>query len=842
MKKYAAMAAASIDEQRALIDEIDALNQSHSVEIEAMRDQIGNLSELNDKFVSVTLDRASTWVQQFDENFVHFFESQSQLAITFGKKIDQLHARFQRVGDALRSAGEVQKMRAQIEQFEAEKKQFTAMIEQVEAQINEMSADRNSLLKQLEEKNGGASSVPEDVVSKMEEMARQLQEKTQALAAKEEEVKSLVSMNDILVGRIEELEQGSDVQGSAVEMEHEIKRLRQQLDKVTTEYCALELSHEQAIDERMRALIREKDAEIEYLRQQVGSGHDDDSLERIESLSHKLDEKDAEIDALEEQLEAAAHFEKENEELKAEVEAKDEQLRELQEQLSRMTTIEHADELERELEIEREKAQKSDKKAEKLAIQVEQMQSQLEEKIEEVSELHENLEEVMRKVEDDEKVHNGLRLEKEAVANELLQAKALLQKERTGKQDLQAKCEEMERDYKNLQALNEALEARINENAENEREELMNQISEIEEHNEKLLIRASDADLLEEKVKELEEEIKQCKTMIDTYKKIGETVQAQLDEAREQNHCLCEQIKLYHPPSPAKKCSISCSPIKADTTDTDREQEVAGLRNKVSEQEKAFDELSRAVQDARQVASQREGELKLLHAKLTELTQTNKSYEKAMSEQTTAAAQLETRVKEITAKYEQEIQANRDLSLRLKEISSDLALVREKYTEEQNARAQFVNQLRSMLSGTSSESSIITAVSSFTQRHAEAREVTNVRDIAARIAQLAGHHISQMDSIAATVQSKCGLVVSAASRIERTVQLGQRREMSRFSGMTSPFSNERKPLSVLKKPNENKEAHTLHDFSKISRVVFAPRDRPANYESMTPRARKPVFV
>ena len=839
MKKYAAMAAASIDEQRALMDEIDAINQSHSVEIEAMRDQIGNLSELNDKFVSVTLDRASTWVQQFDENFVHFFESQSQLAITFGKKIDQLHARFQRVGDALRSAGEVQKMRAQIEQFEAEKKQFTAMIEQVEAQINEMSADRESLLKQLEEKNGGTS---EEVASKMEEMARQLQEKTQALAAKEEEVESLVSMNDILVGRIEELEQGSEVQGSAVEMEREIKRLRQQLDKVTTEYCALELSHEQAIDERMKALIREKDAEIEYLRQQVGSGTDDDSLERIESLSHKLDEKDAEIDALEEQLEAAAHFEKENEELKAEVEAKDEQLRELQEQLSKMTTLEHADELERELEIEREKAQKSDKKAEKLAIQVEQMQSQLEEKIEEVSELHENLEEVMRKLEDDEKVHNSLRLEKEAVANELLQAKTMLQKERTGKQDLQAKCEEMERKYKNLQALNEALEARINENAENEREELMNQISEIEEHNEKLLIRASDADLLEEKVKELEEEIKQCKTMIDTYKKIGETVQAQLDEAREQNHCLCEQIKLYHPPSPAKKCSISCSPIKAETTDTDHEQEVAGLRNKVTEQEKAFDELSRAVQDARQVASQREGELKLLHAKLTELIQTNKSYEKAMAEQKTVATQLESRVKEITTKYEQEIQANRDLSLRLKEISSDLALVREKYTEEQNGREQFVNQLRSMLSGTSTESSIISAVSSFTQRHVEAREVTNVRDIAARIAQLAGHHISQMDSIATTVQSKCGLVVSAASRIERTVQLGQRREMSRFSGMTSPFSTERKPLSVLKKPNENKEAHTLHDFSKISRVVFAPRDRPANYESMTPRARKPVFV
>ena len=830
IKKYAALAAASIDEQKAMMDEIEALSQDHESEVASLRSQIEVLSDLNNQFVSVTLDRASTWVQQFDENFVHFFESQAQLAITFGKKIDQLHSRFIRVKDALKNVEDVQKMKAQIEQFEVEKQQFTTMIEQVEAQLNEIAADRESLQRQLEEKNQTEQSIPPNVTARIEELEKQLHQTTQALAAKDEEINSLVSMNDVLVGKIQELEHETTSSNSA-DLENEITKLKQQLDKVTTEYCALELSQGQVNDEQVQALLREKDSEIEYLRHQLNQGANDDSLERIEALSKKLDEKDMEIDAMEE---TTTNLSKENDGLKA-------QIAELQQQLETMTPMDRVEHLEQELAIEQEKLRESEEKVASLETECDEMQSQLNDKTEEVSELHEQLDSALAKLEKTEKVVT----EKEAVQSELQQVKAMMLQEKEEKQELLEKLAEAEQNYEAQRVLNEALENRVNETAENEREELLNQITTIEERNEKLLIRASEADLLEEKVKELDEEIKQCKTMIDTYKKIGETVQSQLDEARAQNHYLCEQIKMYHPPSPAKKASISCSPIKElkDSNGEDnREREIMELQNTVSQQKLAFEELSRAVKDAREVAQQRENDMKMLHAKLTELTQKKQAYEKAIKDEKATTSELQTRCSDLLSKYEEELEANHDLSMKLKNVSDELAEVRVKYAEEQSGRAQFLSQLRGMVGGASTESSIISAVSAFTHKPTESNEVTNVRDLATRMSQLAARHISQMDGVAKAVQGKCGLVVSAASRIEKSVQSGSRRELSRLSGMTSPFSTERKPLSVLKKPHENTEAQTLHDFSKISRVVFAPRDRPAAYESMTPRVRKPVFA
>lgn len=774
-KKLAAITVAALDDQK------------------EMRESLDSARQFNRKLASVVMERASLWARKFDGDFTSFFERQTHITMDLSRRIAEAQTRF---GEA---AGKMQ--------INNRSRDLAMTIDGCEVRINQ-------LVRELEEKNEILKTIPEDWSTENTGLKARLEGYEASEAARITEMNSLTSMNRVLMNRVTELQSGERVR----ELEHEVIRLREQMGT-------------QNVSGDMRAVIAEKDAEIQRLMTHSGAS------ERIDAMCRQLDEKDDVIESLDLQVNELTKQVDEHELTRLELEKMTAEVRLLRSQLDERPSMADVRGLSEQIEETERLVQAKDEMALGLQLQLQEVQSTLIEKMQLLTRAEGEISSIlMEKGMRDEELVN-IREERDRSEAQVAEMREMMASSRTENQTLTDRIDELTCRYEATRKEIVSLEARISTSAENERDELVRQISDMETENGMLVSRLAAVGLVEERAKDLEEEVRQCQTMIDTYKRLGESVQRQLDDARERNQFMRDQVKAYGPETPDKKRSISCSPMKL-STESELMDENERLRTAIAEREQAYNGLSEAAKNARVVAAERANQLKLLNAEFSGMGEKQAELRKHSENLESAIAERDEKLKSMSDQIHAEALTNFELSTKVRSVTDELVITRRTLEEVKASHAQFSSHLGSVL-GCSSESGVVSAVVGLTGRGDGHSSSINTGALAASIQCFAASHMKRIEEFTAALSRKCNGLTTSLSRLRRSTDLNiRRREFSgRSSIATSFLQDDGKPPSVLKKPRALGEAQTLTDFSKAARVVFAPRDRPSNYESMAPRAR-----
>jgi chromosome segregation ATPase len=853
--KYAILAAGALTEQEIL----------HK-ELEGMHEAVESAKDLSNRLTTATLDRTSFWIQQFDDVFMAFFESHVAQANRLAAGILSLEVKVSGIaGRGLLSADEQLKeenrrLKEEMAEFEDEKVQLTEMTEKVVQQITSISEDRELLSRQIDAKN-----------DRIAELEQQLKVLNMGLSSGlEDKNRSLVLENESLKGRIDEL-------NSQIERLHEVnlqleasaadqtqrKEFEAAIAKLTAENSALKIDLEKAASEKFGAQLAMED---------MKENSRVDSLElEISQLKQSAEESTEIIASLRRETEGYEQVRREVETLRSDAEARSRDVSEkkamiesLRSQISeqgklkdeiRILTLQleerptyddlqnlHAKISEASAQREQEQNAISATTAEvehlrrqnsELAQKSHSYELQLEEQSEAAAQIG-NLR--RQNAELAEKNHSyELQLEEQSeIANRMSLVTTQVEQLQRQNAELLQKAQAYELQLEEQSAVGSELETlrdevsrlreRVNTSVEEERDELVRQLTELQDANRSLHDQVLSLELMRQRLHQAEEELKQGKIMLTTYQRISDNVQAQLDETRRQNHLLVMQLQTH--PSPVKR-SMASSPLKlpdppAEAPAVTRQEQPAPYDCRLSL-------LNKALATAESTAKQRALELQQLHGEFAPLQRQLTELQTIRQANTETIVSQEDRIRELTGKYEQEVVRYFAATGDLQTAHHELARLKRIYEELLAKHRSLTNDLMSVLH-CQSEVDIISAALALSEGRDGGAVIGSVAGTAQRLRVFATNHMRKMDEFLVALNGSITMVGGSISRIERSAKLHK-----------GAPAGKRKPWNQ-KNQRTRDEQQSPNELLKLSRVVRPPRTRPTTFDFGHPLSNRPVLA
>jgi chromosome segregation ATPase len=783
-KKYAAITASSLSDQEQLYQDIDKLKEAHCRELQTVQFELDEHREANERLRSAT-DRTVYWIEHLDNHILTFFQAHFTRTKELGAAIIALESKLGEVrsGSDPQLAAENSSLRRQIHDFEQEKAQLTEITLRVEQQITSLTEDRDLMSQQLDAKTARIA----ELEAQMRIQPRsprspgrqdEIEDENRRLILENESLRAQVEDQDDKVQEVESLVQTNEtLMAKLAEYETIGQKLAQansRIEKLTAENKELK----QEVD-RVKRHQFARELAVEEL-------HVDEMRAEIASLSRANDDRDAHIGSLNQQL---GDEQEKARRLSSELDDHEETIGRLSAQLD---------------QIRRENAQLTDQ-LHSLELQMEEQRS-LGGEAQQLLEENSRLKDRMHSLE--------LRIEEHRLVGEEVER-------------LRIATSEME----NLRERNEQLKQRVNFRVEDQRDDLLRQITEMQQDNEALHNELSSLHLLQQRASELEQELKQARVMAEAYQRMGDNVQTQLSESRRINQVLTRHVQAQATPA---KCSISCSPVKpVSPSRVDLSDEPDPAERDYA---RRFRIVNKSLAAAELAASERAAELQQLNSEFAPLHRQMLGLQRENRQSEERNAEHQSTIERLTTKYEEEAVRNSQLVGQIQKVSSELISVSRMYEEIKGRHKKLQTDLIAILHCTHEGAIIGAAISLANDRQGNA-VVASVAGTARRIQQFAIDHCQLMDSFADEFSRRVRLVGAAASRIQSSVRLAKL-----SVGTASPSSRARKPMPPPKRTRDSREAQTLHDFSRVGKAAFLPPARPSHYNELDPLVKRSAFA
>lgn len=700
---------------------------------------------------------------------------------------------------------------------------------------------------------------------------------------------SLQDFVDSLSKIADDNEQSKALRDQIKQKDDIIEALRDQINLKDEELNSLkevsnEISDKNNLIDKKDALINNLQQHIEKMSNEITSKIDSieelqlnnkDQEETISNLSVRLDEKDQMIDNLESQITTCKkeieNYEKENIEMKSQIDSVTTLMHTME---TRNKELESTSSNER--EILNEEISQLKQKCHMLDLQNEEKQSLINEKESQIEVLTSRQASYMQKLKEGDQlaIENEIlktdfeeqkqKLEATILEKEKIEKKISLIQEEKSKISLE--FSQVEYDKNKLLEKVQEYEIKFDKNLEEEKNQLSQYVKELEEQILILNVKSQKATLLENQIKNYDNEVNNLKMMLDTYKKVNEVLQEKLDQSNKQNNELISRIANENKSqfnqmttNPTQKCTIACSPFKFDngsnfsSNDDNQYQEILNENNNLKKEiEKWMKIVNMLKNNIHNVETDRnfyQSECGKLNSMLSTNDYDQDESNRIIKEKDNEISQLNINCENLRNEISKTLMEKKELNESFKSVSLKLTSAEHSYEDLRNQYRIFFEQLSNILHKNTEQEIIFHVI--YLINSSRNLKANNENQYSAKIQYHSMSHIYNIESKLREIIQKMNLTISSFTRIDRKIQLTSRKlkfqkksQIANKIGRQIPATERKKALSPL--INRSIRSEESLDIPRKgpnrNDWHFNQRSDPSNFGDITPKVKKLIYT